>query len=82
LQDDTEENRQTVAGYLDAIQQEVPQVRPTDVGLFAGVMDPKKLSFLPRLVMKSLKSPQGDFRNWQAIRAWAHQVRPVLLGKS
>ena len=56
LQDDTEENRQTVAGYLDAIQQEVPQVRPTDVGLFAGVMDPKKLSLLPRLVMKSLKS--------------------------
>lgn len=80
LQDDTEENRQIVGGYLDAIKQEVPQVRPVDVGLFAGKLDPKKLNLLFRLMMKIMKAREGDFRNWPAIQAWAHQIRPALMG--
>jgi len=82
LQDETEENRQTVAGYLDAIKQEVPQVRPLDVGLFAGKLDPKKLNLLFRLMMKATKAPEGDFRNWPAIQAWAQQIRPALMPES
>jgi len=82
LQDDTEENRQTVAGYLDAIKQEVPQVQPLDVGLFAGKLDPKKLNLLFRLMMKATKAPEGDFRNWPAIQAWAQQIRPALMPES
>jgi len=79
LEDDTEENRRTVAAYLDPVCE---IVQPVDVGLFAGVMDYSKLSFVFRLMMKAMGTPEGDFRDWEAIRAWAAGLRPALLGAS
>jgi len=76
LEEDTEENRRTVAAYLDPIRE---RVQPVDVGLFAGAMDYNKLPFIYRLIVKALKSPEGDFRDWDAIRAWAANARPALL---
>ena len=77
LAEDTEENRRMVAAYLDPVRE---IVQPVDVGLFAGAMDYGKLSFIFRLVIKAMKVPEGDFRNWDAIRDWAANVRPRLLG--
>jgi len=58
-------------------------VRPVDVGLFAGVLDYSELSFIVRLVMKSKMKkkgvPEGDHRDWDAIRAWAEGLLPTLL---
>ncbi len=71
LNEDTEENRRTVAAYLDPACE---IVQPVDKGLFAGVMDYGKLPFPLRLMMKTMKAPQGDFRDWSAIRAWAARV--------
>jgi len=76
LKEDTEENRRTVAAYLDPVRD---LVQPVDVGLFAGVMDYNKLPFIFRLMMKAMKSPEGDFRNWETIRAWAGQVHTSLM---
>jgi len=76
LKEDTQENRRTVAAYLDPVREMVQSV---DVGLFAGVMDYAKLPFTFRLMMKAMKSPEGDFRDWAAIRAWADQVRDRLV---
>lgn len=75
LEKDTEENRKIVAAYLDPIRL---IVEPDSVGLFAGVMDYEKLSWPVRQIIKSMKSPQGDFRNWDAIRAWARDLRPIF----
>jgi len=67
LSEDTEENRREVAAYLAPVYE---IVQPVDVGLFAGVMDYSKLPFILRLMMKKMKSPEGDFRDWEVIRAW------------
>ena len=53
---------------------------PLDVGFFAGVMDYSKLPVVLRLMMKVMKAPQGDFRDWEAIRAWAAQVHARMAG--
>ena len=79
LSEDTEENRRTVAAYLDPVCE---IVQPVEVGLFAGVMDYSKLPFILRLMMKAMKSPQGDFRDWEAIRAWADNTCPLLLQRA
>jgi len=79
LEDDTEEKRRTVAIYLDPVRE---IVQPVDVGLFAGAMDYDKLPFIFRLMMKTLGTPEGDFRDWEGIRAWADGLRPALLGAS
>jgi len=68
LFDDTPENRAAVATYTAPQKALVPPVSAAD---FAGVFDPKKVSFAERLLARAVKTPEGDFRNWDAIRAWA-----------
>ena len=77
LREDTEENRRTVAAYSHPVRN---IVQPVDVGLFAGAVDYKKFSLLLRLFMRLAKAPEGDFRKWDEIRAWAASLRPKLLG--
>ena len=76
LQDDTEENRREVAAYVDPIRE---MVQPADVGAFAGAMDYGKLSLPFRLMIKAMKVPEGDFRDWDSIRTWGTDLRPMLL---
>ena len=71
LEKDTPENRQTVSAYLEPVR---ALVKPASEGMFAGVMDPKKLSLLERMMMKAMKTPVGDFRNWEQINAWARSA--------
>ncbi len=79
LKEDTEENRQAVAAYLDPLYEAVPEVQPVDVGLFAGGFLYDKLNFFDKMILKKMESPEGDFRDWDAVKAWAGQVRPKLL---
>jgi menaquinone-dependent protoporphyrinogen oxidase len=80
MKDDTEENRCQVETYVDQMREKAPQVQPLEVGLFAGKMDFKALSLPLKLIVKAMKSEEGDYRDWDAIREWAASVRPVLLG--
>jgi len=79
LEDNSEEKRRTVTAYLDPVRE---IMQPVDVGLFAGTMDYSKLPFVFRLMMKAMGTPEGDYRDWEAIRAWADGLRPALLGAS
>jgi menaquinone-dependent protoporphyrinogen oxidase len=78
MKDDTAENRRKASGYLDPVRKQFSQVKPVDIGLFAGAVDYKKLSFAYSLILKVKGAPEGDFRNWEAIRAWAAAVSPLL----
>ena len=78
MKDDTEENRHTVAAYLDPVREKVPEVDPVAVGLFAGAVTYSKLPFLYRTIIKKMGAPEGDFRDWEAIRAWAEELVPLL----
>lgn len=75
MREDTEESRSEVAAYLDPVRE---LVQPVDVGLFAGAMDYSSLPFILRLLMKAMKAPQGDFRDWEAITSWAVDVGETL----
>jgi menaquinone-dependent protoporphyrinogen oxidase len=79
LKEDTEENRREVSAYLDPV---CKIVQPVDTGLFAGAMDYSKLPFILRLTMKAMKSPKGDFRDWEVIRAWADRVHDRLIQRA
>jgi len=78
MKDDTAENRRKALGYLDPVRKQFPQVKPVDIGLFAGAVDYKKLSFAYSLILKVKGAPEGDFRNWEAIRIWAAGICPAL----
>lgn len=42
--------------------------------LFAGKLDKGELGFGERAIVTALRAPEGDFRDWTAIDAWAHEI--------
>ena len=65
--------------YSDKLQALVPQVKPVSIGGFAGVLDYSNMCFFPRLILKAILSKkgvkEGDYRDWDAIRAWAKDTQ-------
>jgi menaquinone-dependent protoporphyrinogen oxidase len=53
-------------------------VHPVAVTMFSGALDTQKLSFVERGLTSLLHVPTGDFRDWDAIAAWAREL-PSLL---
>lgn len=39
--------------------------------IFVGSLQKEDLNFGEKLIVKAVKAPYGDFRDWDAIRAWA-----------
>lgn len=81
MKDDTPWNRKKVLAYLDPVRKASPNIEPVDIGLFAGVMDFSKLSFMDKSILKMKGVSEGDFLNWTAIKKWAADVAPMLLRK-
>lgn len=59
-------------------------VKPVSQGFFAGALDISKISSLGdrikfRLSVAMGVWKEGDQRDWNAIRAWASSLRPLLL---
>lgn len=69
----TEKNRAEALSYMNPILKAVPEITPVGIGTFAGALDYNNLSWLTAKVMKSKGAPAGDFRDWNAIRAWARE---------
>lgn len=46
--------------------------------MFFGALDTSKLSFGERMLVKAVKAPEGDFRNWDEIARWAKEIARVL----
>lgn len=46
--------------------------------VFAGKLDRSRLNFLEKAVVIALRAPDGDFRDWDAIRGWARQIASEL----
>jgi menaquinone-dependent protoporphyrinogen oxidase len=85
MAEDTPENRQTTLAYLDPLRRAAPEVEPVDVGLFAGaVLDDteefKRLFLGFRFIAGAMARDMDDHRDWEAIRAWAEGLHPVLAG--
>jgi menaquinone-dependent protoporphyrinogen oxidase len=46
--------------------------------IFAGKIDRGALSFPERMMVRALKVPEGDYRDWDEIRAWAKSIASEL----
>jgi menaquinone-dependent protoporphyrinogen oxidase len=49
--------------------------------VFAGKLDSRALGFIERLVARAVRAPEGDFRDWDAIYAWAHEIGAALVNQ-
>jgi menaquinone-dependent protoporphyrinogen oxidase len=47
--------------------------------VFSGRLDKNDLGLGERLITKVVHAPAGDFRDWDAIQAWAREIGETLL---
>jgi len=60
-------------------QQELAdRIQPRDIAVFHGDVDPEKVNALHKLMIDKVEAPVGDFRDWNAITAWAESVVAAL----
>ncbi|GAB4444617.1 MAG: menaquinone-dependent protoporphyrinogen IX dehydrogenase [Anaerolineae bacterium] len=74
------EHHQAVANWLEPVR---ALVKPVREGLFAGALDISKVPSLRKRLMSRLSVAfgvwsEGDHRDWDAIRAWAADLKPIL----
>ncbi|MBN1966498.1 MAG: hypothetical protein JW910_17740, partial [Anaerolineae bacterium] len=78
-------NEQAHAAVRDWLDPVRALVRPVSEGFFAGVLDISKIPYrgarfgFRASVLAGVWS-EGDHRDWDAIRAWAAQLPPLLQG--
>jgi menaquinone-dependent protoporphyrinogen oxidase len=76
-----EQYRRGVMEWTAPVRAIVP---PLSEGLFPGMIDFKKLPFnWETLKLRATVAmgifPRGDHRDWNAVRAWAESLKPMLL---
>ena len=67
--------------YPGKVQPYIDRIKPRDITVFHGVVDTNKLNALEKYMIKMVKSPFGDFRDWDAIAAWAVKIVDELKKK-
>ncbi|MBA7710138.1 hypothetical protein ES703_119070 [subsurface metagenome] len=67
LMEDTEQNRAQMLKWLAPISE---SIKPVDIGLFGGRWDKKRVPWFMRI----FPLPEGDFRRWEKIEAWAEEL--------
>lgn len=57
----------------------VERIRPRDVTVFHGWIDPKKINWIENWSIQNLvKKPFGDFRDWDMIVDWTTQIAAAV----
>jgi menaquinone-dependent protoporphyrinogen oxidase len=46
--------------------------------LFAGKVDKAVLGLGEKVILKAVRAPEGDFRPWDDVRAWAREIAAAL----
>ena len=66
------------AGTGPAVEAAVASIEARDHRVFAGALDRDDLNLAERAVVRVVKAPYGDFRDWEAVTAWATAIGDAL----
>jgi menaquinone-dependent protoporphyrinogen IX oxidase len=61
-------------GHPDKPQPNFDNIQPREVIVFHCVLIMDRLNFVERSMINTIKEPIGDFRDWDAITAWASTI--------
>jgi menaquinone-dependent protoporphyrinogen oxidase len=73
----TDESGEHAVSEKQRLELEV-SLRPREHVVFGGRLELADLGFVERKVVKMVKAPTGDFRDWEEIRAFADRIADAL----
>ncbi|MGQ9854375.1 MAG: flavodoxin domain-containing protein, partial [Candidatus Oleimicrobiaceae bacterium] len=56
----------------------IERIGPRDVAVFHGALKVTKLAWWERTLVRMMKAPSGDFRNWTEVENWAQGIATAL----
>jgi menaquinone-dependent protoporphyrinogen oxidase len=60
--------------YPKSLQPVIERIRPRGITCFGGKLVLKALNPFEKWIINKVKAPEGDFRDWQVVEAWANMV--------
>ena len=76
MREDTEATRAEVRTFMQPV---LDVYEPEQIGMFGGVIDSSRLSFLERTMMNVMGEQDVDTRDWDAIHAWADGLASEII---
>lgn len=64
--------------FPKGLQPVADRIQPRDITCFHGSVDAEKLNFFERWILNNVKAPAGDFRDFDAIVAWAKGIAEAV----
>lgn len=52
----------------------VARVAPRGQRVFAGRIEPSALGPMERMMVRAVRAPAGDYRDWPAVEAWSREI--------
>ena len=68
----------SIEEVMEKLRAALDPVKPVALTMFAGRLDLARMSFAERTMTGLMKVLTGDFRDWDAIRAWARELPAIL----
>lgn len=65
-------------GVPEHLDELLEQTGAREHTVFVGRLDKSELNLAERLAARMVKAPEGDFRDWDAIRSWARGIAEEL----
>jgi menaquinone-dependent protoporphyrinogen oxidase len=62
------------------LQPVADRIQPRDIAVFHGALDKSKLNLIEKFMIRMVKAPAGDFRDWESITAWAETIADAFKG--
>jgi len=67
--------------FPESLKPVADQIKPVDIAVFHGRLVMDELFWLHRKMVRMVNAPAGDFRDWNAIDAWANGIARFLREK-
>jgi menaquinone-dependent protoporphyrinogen oxidase len=64
--------------FPEKLQPLADRIKPHDIALFHGALNMEELGFLEKMMIRGVKAPVGDFRDWDTIKDWAEAIDATL----
>lgn len=64
--------------FPESLEEAAGRIQPRDIAFFSGEIDPSKLTFVEKMLVKGINAPTGDYRDWEAIEGWASGIAEAL----
>lgn len=64
--------------FPENVQPIIDRIKPRDIAVFGGSLDENKMRFWEKWIIRNVKAPVGDFRDWAAIEGWALEIAEAL----